>query len=385
MNIKKILFSLIRLEICGTPVSYEIINAIDADVLIALYELSSAHDMAHIIASALSKVGKLGEDEISKKFKNKAFLAVYRIERINFELQRICKTLEDAKIKFMPLKGAVIRKLYPEEWMRTSCDIDILVHEEDLDKTASLLKEKLNYLSDGTVHYHDMSLFSPSGVHLELHHNIKEKMKKNDVMLEKVWEHCIVADGKKYQCIQTNEYLIFHIIAHMSYHFLRGGCGIRPIIDLWILDHIKDVDQYKLNCFLEQCGLMKFAEKVRKLSRVWLENEMPDDVTERIQEYILNGGVYGNFENKLKIINRKKYGKIRYLLSKAFISYDAIKNQYPILKKHRYLTPIMQVRRLFRLMFFGVAHQSIKELSNFSDITRNEADDVRQLLEEIGL
>ena len=47
-----------------------------------------------------------------------------------------CNALEKAQIPFVPLKGSVIRKYYPEAWMRTSSDIDVLVHKEDVEKTT---------------------------------------------------------------------------------------------------------------------------------------------------------------------------------------------------------------------------------------------------------
>ena len=39
----------------------------------------------------------------------------------------ICSALNRESIAYIPLKGSVIKDLYPESWMRTSCDIDILV------------------------------------------------------------------------------------------------------------------------------------------------------------------------------------------------------------------------------------------------------------------
>ena len=34
----------------------------------------------------------------------------------------------------------------------------------------------------------------------------------------------------------TNEFFLFHCVAHMAYHFvLGGGCGIRPMIDLYVM------------------------------------------------------------------------------------------------------------------------------------------------------
>ena len=92
-------------------------------------------------------------------------LVVYRYEKINYELNRLCETLNEVKIPFIPLKGSVIRQYYPEPWMRTSCDIDVLVHEEAVDQTAQIIVEKLGYTYE-KKQYHDISLMSDGGVHL---------------------------------------------------------------------------------------------------------------------------------------------------------------------------------------------------------------------------
>lgn len=70
---------------------------------------------------------------------------MYRYKTINCELEQIGKTLEKANIPFILLKGSVIRKYYPESWMRTSCDIDILVNELDLNSAIRLLCDSLRY------------------------------------------------------------------------------------------------------------------------------------------------------------------------------------------------------------------------------------------------
>ena len=48
-------------------------------------------------------------------------------------MQKTSFKIKKVQIPFLPLKGSVIRQYYPEPWMRTSCDIDILV---DFEKDA---------------------------------------------------------------------------------------------------------------------------------------------------------------------------------------------------------------------------------------------------------
>ena len=43
---------------------------------------------------------------------------------------------------FIPLKGSVVRDLYPERWMRTSADIDLLIREDQEKTCEELLIDK---------------------------------------------------------------------------------------------------------------------------------------------------------------------------------------------------------------------------------------------------
>ena len=135
-KIAEIMIGTIRAQVCGSE--YKIDKDITQEELNQLYILSKSQDMAHIVGAELEKQGILKSgDEVSEKFRKQQMIAIFRYERINYELEEICRVLEEAQIPHMPLKGSVIRKYYPEPWMRTSCDIDILVHESDLKKGAN--------------------------------------------------------------------------------------------------------------------------------------------------------------------------------------------------------------------------------------------------------
>ena len=187
MTPEKILLSLLRCAVCEEPVSDAVKNACTPEALERVYVLAQKHDLAHIPGQVLAKLG-LPECEALSKMTAATFGAVQRFVQLDYELKRICDTLEQAQIPFVPLKGAVVRKFYPEPWMRTSCDIDILVREEDLERAAQALVKELSYTTDHKKKYHDMWLFSPSGVHLELHFSILETMDNIDRLLSRVWE-----------------------------------------------------------------------------------------------------------------------------------------------------------------------------------------------------
>ena len=121
-NIVRVMMNLIACEVCGKEIDrtqYEL----SREELEKLYELSKSHDLAHIVGNSLIKNGLVTDPELKAAFKKQIMTAVYRYEKIQYELTRLKDVLNEAKIPFIPLKGSVIRKFYPEPWLRTSCDI----------------------------------------------------------------------------------------------------------------------------------------------------------------------------------------------------------------------------------------------------------------------
>lgn len=385
MDTPKLLFSLIRSELTGNELSLEIKNSIHTDALAELYSLSGKHDLAHFLGNTLSNAGLLHGDKASEAFRKATLMAVYRYERSQYELRQICETLNNANIPFIPLKGAVIRDRYPQPWMRTSCDIDILVHEEDLDKAVSCLVSDCKYVAAEKKNYHDISLHSPSGVHLELHFNIREDIETLDRVLDTVWQYTTISPEMAFKYEMTNEFLLFHIIAHLSYHFVNGGCGIRPVIDLWLLEKALPIDNSILNTLLSEAKLLRFYASVKALAATWLEDEAYTDTVKQMEDYVLHGGVYGTLQNKVLLQQQQKNGKFAYMMHRIFLPYDKLKLLYPIIIKRCWLTPFVQVHRWFKIVFGGRAKRSIRELSYNSNISKSQADEMKIFLDEIGL
>lgn len=380
----KVFFAIIRSAIDGNKLNDDELKSYSDDILPVFLKLSAKHDVVHLLAFGLKQNALIGKE--NNDIEKYILKAVYRYEKLRYEYENLCNVLEKAQVPFLPLKGSIIRKFYPEEWMRTSCDIDILVHENDSEKAKSVLIEKCGYRCHEKGS-HDISLFSPTNVHVELHYDLVEAGRANDSskVLKNIWSKVSVCQGYAYRCEMPDEIYYFYHIAHMAKHFEDGGCGIRPFIDLWILDNIKESNNEKRNQILNQGRLLKFAEAARKLSRIWFENEEYDYISQQMEDYILRGGVYGTSENRITVQQQKKGGRIQYALSKIFIPYDVIKFHYPILQKHKWLTPFMEVRRWFKLIFCGHAKRTLNELKYNQTISADKAGATKIFLENIGL
>ena len=380
----KLFFSLIRSAICGTELTAEEKNSFSSDMLENLLNLAIRHDIAHLIAFALKQNSLVSDDD--KYIEELIFKAVYRSEKIKYEFNIICEALEKAKIPFIPLKGSVIRKFYPVQWMRTSCDIDVLVHREDLEKAVKYLVNNHNYL-EGERYTHDASLFSPSGIHIELHFDLVEEGRAQNAInvLKSVWKNVTLHENSDYWYEMTDAYFYFYHIAHMAKHFEVGGCGIRPFIDLWILDNMDNVDKSARDELLSFGGLLEFTNVSRRLSQVWFEGHDADELLIQMENFLLRGGAYGSTDNRVAIQQKNHGGRIGYLLSRIFIPYTKLVRYYPVLKKHRWLVPVMQVRRWFMLFDPSIAKMAKKELSVNKNLKKSKAEEMKEFLDNLGL
>lgn len=375
------MMTLIASEVCGKAIDPSQ-DPFSDEELAALYKLSKAHDLAHLVGDALIKNKLISNAEIKSKFEKQLMTAVYRYERINYELNCLRTILNDAKMPFIPLKGSIIRRYYPEPWMRTSCDIDILVREEQVDEAAQLLVDRYGYTYE-KKNYHDISLMSGSGVHLELHYSIKERKDNIDSLLSECWSYAVRLEGFEYGF--TNEFFLFHQFAHASYHFLGGGCGIRPFIDVFLLEKKLSFNRGKLDEMLQRTGIKKFSDEMLCLANLWFGNGEHDSITRSMEQFVLTGGVYGTAENSVAVSQQKERGRIGYILRRIWLPYDLLCTTYPRLKGRRYLQPFYEIRRWFRVFNVDARKRKKNDLNAIKQLSPERKDNVNQMLKELEL
>lgn len=386
-DVIQVFFALLRCEMIEREISADIKNIVTEDRLVDLFTFSKKHDLAHLIGYILDKKGLFSNALGAKKlFLQEWRMSVYRCEQLQYEFGRICAVLEEEKILFVPLKGSVIRSLYSEPWMRTSCDIDILVSIKNLDKARTVLENRLGYTFRGTGD-HDITLIAESGVHLELHYALLESGAKatEKTVLTNIWKVVERAEGKYAHCKMPDEYFYCYHMSHIAKHLRFGGCGIRSILDTWFLNHKMDFDKSKRDSLLQQAGLLTFAKSIENLTQVWVGGKQASELDEELEQYILTGGVYGTMQNRVAVKINTKQGKFRYLCSRIFLPYRELKFKYPRLQKWPILFPFYQVKRWFRLLKKDSRERSVRELkeTTHGDVEKQER--VAKLLKDLDL
>lgn len=385
-KITKILMNLIKCSIHKENIDVQQYCALSQKEKEQLFQLCSKHSISVIVGDVLGKSKMIEKTLDVKKLINESFMSVYRYEQSQTEIKKITHVLTELKIPYILLKGPRVRKYYPEPWLRTSCDIDILIHEEDLDLAINGLVEKCSYKKQER-NYHDVPMVSPNNILLELHFNIKENMDNLDKVLIKVWDYS--SPVGKDNCLeyeQSNEFFFFHLLAHTAYHFQHGGCGIRSILNLYLIHHQMPYNDEKLKILCREAKIETFYEYVIQLSEVWFGESSHTPVTSAMEEYILHGGTYGTKDNSIAMDQtRQNGGHARYIRGRIFMPYGTLKIKYPILERHKYLTPVYQVVRWGKMLSSGKFKKYIAELHLSKRINQEQLDSAEKLLEALKL
>ena len=373
------LFALLRSGLQGKPLGEAERAGIDLTRLPELTALARKFDVEHLLALGLRQNG------ISAQQKS-VLVAALRSQRLQDAQNQICAALEAAGIPFLPLKGAVLRHWYPEPWMRTSCDLDILVHPEDIPKASSVLLTQCG-CARAKADSHDVAFHTPNHSYVELHFDLIEQglVCRADQVLKSVWEAAILKEGSRFHYEMPDALFYCYHVAHMAKHFAIGGCGIRPFLDLWILDRLPQADEAGRTRLLQQAGLLPFAQAARLLSHAWFDGDTPQPLTVQMQSFILRGGLYCDNENRVAIGRHKEGGRLRYLLKRIFLPFRILKYRYPVLQKHPWLAPLMQLRRWFGILFGGKFGRVRRDLAYGAGITDKESRETKEFLENIGL
>ena len=428
-NLNRILFSLIASVV--DPVgdgAFDVPKTegipLDSKTLSAVYTHAKRHDLCHLLAGAVRENAKCrmqnaeldealtpgelresgeravgdgasqasnsergvgtadgeGAPDLIETLERAELTAVWRVRNIENEQGRVRRCLEEAGIPFILLKGAVMRSYYPEAWMRTSSDIDVLVPGDDMPRAIAVIEEKLGY-ELSTTEPHDASLYAKSGVHLDMH-TLFEGDREDEALLNAAWRDS--SDKGGVERFLTPEHFYFYHVAHMAEHVRNGGCGIRPFIDLYLLNAKLDIDRARVEALLIEYGLDKFEAMAVQLSESWMRGT-ESEALESFEEYILTGGVYGTIAQTVAAKRRDGRSKLGYLMRRIFMPYSELKERHPRLDGRPWLTPFFEVWRWCGLAVPSRLKRSRKELKGASLVDSDKVAAIKELFESLGL
>lgn len=349
-QITEILIKLLRAEIDEDYALPEL--SLSSETIKSILETAQKHSLVHLVSDALKRTQRIEDAALLSLLNSNVYSAVIRHQILDDELKQIASVLERHQIPYIPLKGSVLCEDYPKAWMRSRRDIDVLVSAENHQRACDALCEELKY-SFFRENKNDRVFTTRNQLTVEVHHQLisDDYIPQAMSFLDSVWKKSAPVSANGYCFRMDSDMYVYHHIAHMAKHCLKGGCGIRPVLDLWIISKNRDYMSDELRKWLKKSGLLVFAESMNELCKVWFCDEPHTKSTLAIQEFIVVGGEMGN-ENFCHFRRMKKRGgKIGYFLSRIFLSYPELKEQYPIVEKHKILMPFCQIHRLISFLF----------------------------------
>ena len=373
-NSIEVFIRILRSVLTNTPI--ELPEWID-QYMDELLMLARENDVVQIICQGI----KNNHGNWPAAIDNEIFRDLYINAQNEYTFNTAKKILESAGIAYVPLKGSVIRDYYPEKRMRNSCDVDILVKEDNLQEAVNALVSA-GFVTNYEREYHDVSLYCGEA-HLELHYNICENIPRIDTVLVHVWDYAVQVSEFEYREIPA--FFAFHIIAHMLYHFIRGGCNVKQLVDLWLLRKNKVYSEKDLRPLLKKAKLEVFYDVICNMLDVWFADAEPNEITRKIESQVINGGLSGGIEYSDAISIFISGSKVQYIASSTFIPLREMKWYYPLLNDFPVLLPFFYCKRLFSKTFGNEKDRAKKLLGVDFNGTDKQQREIINLLDQMGL
>lgn len=318
-----------------------------------LFILSKKHQVYSVILPVidLNSIPQQQAQELQFYSQNE----LLRMIATNSELCEIEKELEKNNIKFMLLKGGVIRNLYPLQKMRQMSDYDILYDASAREALLNIMKNRDYSLVSWSENSDDFS--KKPFYTFEFHRELFFKEHGFCLDFSNVWENASVDENNPCKYYMSESDLYLHTVAHMYKHYVLGGFGIRFLADTYlILTKLKaSLDNDYIAKRLSELNLTHFERVVRELTLAVFDSKEYTEEQIDFLNNIMKFGIYGDYNAGVKVyydefIEKKgnvKFPVFRYYLSKAFPDRDFMKRTYPVLDSKPYLIGYYYVRRFF--------------------------------------
>lgn len=302
-------------------------------------------------------------------------------ERQQGQIEKLLVSFRENGIDALPLKGMVLRALYPKPEMRRMGDADILIHAEQYSKIKPLL-EAMGYTYVSRTD-HEIAWHHPH-LRLELHTRlVPERNKELYNYFGDGWHRARRQTEHNY-AMSPEDTLIF-LIAHVAKHYTAGGMGILQFVDLWLYTRANpQMDQDYIRKELEKIRLDKFYTCVMQMLGIWFEQRPWDSLSLEMTEFILESGCYGTHRNHALAQGAKQKSKARRIWASVFPGYAEMKLRYPVLERLPILLPATWFVRGGNILLFH-RNRVARKTHDLKIATDNNIQMLQKHLEAIGL
>lgn len=315
----------------------------------ALFRFAKSHSVDNIVGAALEKLNMMPE-QYRQAYSKARKVSLIREATQEIETQEICAELERLGIKYMLLKGSVMKHLYPTPDLRSMCDVDILYDTAFADKLTPLMEE-LGYElheTSGTGGI-NLSYLKKPFMNIEFHGVLMDRdIPIYNSYFGENFEHTVPDEGCRVK-YPDEDFFVF-MVAHLAKHYFIGGTGLRSLADIWLyLRRKPQLDMSKVKSKLRQINLEEFTDIIIGVNGVLFDGSEPTVLQSEVIGYIFHSGTYGTMKHK-SANGMQDGGKIRFLFRRLFPNRDFMAINYPAVKKSVLLLPLFWCVRLVKVL-----------------------------------
>ena len=341
--------------------------------LAALYRYARRHTLAAITYDALKLLGSsigdgpraLAKDDtvvsILTKWKETRDKALRKNLMLDAARKKLFQYMDAEHIWYMPLKGAILKDLYPRQEMRQMADNDILfdaTYEAAVKdyfvregyEVISYAKGNHDVYEKEPVYNFEMhtSLFGEAHneIWAEYYKDIQSKLNKSD---------------NHFQYSFTDEDFYIYFIVHAFKHFDGCGTGIRYFVDSYVYQNAKNLNRSYIERELDKLGVLEFEKTFRSTSmKIFGKGEAVSRLNREEYSMLCDSmfaGTYGNLQSGIDKKLHKIQGnedritkntKVKYIIGRLFPPMSYYKAYYPFIYKTRIFIPFFVIFRMVR-------------------------------------
>ncbi len=234
----------------------------------ALLSLAHKHSITNLVCEAVNHLEPASgpPPEIRNQLQIDFQVQLVKDACQHYEGELIFQQLSGQQITHMPLKGWLIKPLYPRSDLRSMADLDIFYDPSRTEDVRHIMRD-LGYREELHNGNHDVYYKDPY-ICVEMHRSLMPEDSGSFVYFKSMIGR---AERQDYQLILNPVDCYIYLLAHLMKHCQSTGTGIRSIMDIYIYrQHYHDqLDSAMIRRELARLGLDPCARHIEALADAW--------------------------------------------------------------------------------------------------------------------
>lgn len=335
-----------------------------------IYTICKRHSVVNLVFPAVQQLYSQQDEGLTQQLMKK-WEEVYQkaiVRQVTFDTARgeIFNAMEIAGIKYLPLKGILLKDYYPSMGMRTFADNDILYDS----KQSKQMKKLMNGLGYDVESFqkgcHDVYKKLPI-LNFEMHRILIEEDQQFYVYASKVWDRVGKDEDNRFGYHMSKEDFYIYFLIHSYKHYSNAGTGVRTLADQYVFLRMEE-KVLDWNYIKQECNILELEEyegKMRMLGKMLFSPKEGKQIQLSEQQKalyldLLASGTYGittrRYRSRFKQERDTKDDlagtKLKYLVKRILPPVSGLKVHFPVLRKAPWLYPAVILFRLVRAALF---------------------------------